>query len=57
VYTIANQLLSPNTELWLYDKYDFPDLLNYTRFLEVMPKALAPLTGYFTNIKGEPTGS
>jgi hypothetical protein len=57
VYTIANELLSPNTELWLYDKYDFPDLLNYTRFLEVMPKALAPLTGYFTNIKGEPTGS
>jgi hypothetical protein len=37
-------------------KYDFPDSLSYTRFLEVMPNALAPLTRYFTNIEGEPTG-
>ena len=34
----------------------FPDLLSYTRFLEVMPKALVPLTSYFTTLKGEPTG-
>ena len=35
---------------------DFPELLSYTRFLEVMPAALVPLCAYFTHIKGKPTG-
>lgn len=35
---------------------DFPTLLSYTRFLEVMPSALVPLCAYFTHIKGKPTG-
>ncbi|MDQ7072674.1 MAG: transposase [Gammaproteobacteria bacterium] len=34
----------------------FPNLLSYTRFLAVMPKALTPLCAYFTHIKGKPTG-
>ncbi|ORU95050.1 MAG: transposase [Cycloclasticus sp. symbiont of Bathymodiolus heckerae] len=34
----------------------FPELLSYTRFLAVMPKALTPLCAYFTHIKGKPTG-
>ncbi len=34
----------------------FPTLLSYTRFLEVMPKAIVPLASYFTTLKGEPTG-
>jgi hypothetical protein len=34
----------------------YPNLLSYTRFLEVMPKALVPLSSYFTTLKGESTG-
>lgn len=34
----------------------FPNLLSYTRFLEVMPKAIIPLSSYFTTLKGQPTG-
>jgi len=34
----------------------FPELLSYTRFLAVMPKALTSLCAYFTHIKGKPTG-
>jgi len=34
----------------------FPDLLSYTRFLAVMPRALIPLCAYFTQLKGQPTG-
>ncbi len=35
----------------------FPDLLSYTRFLEVTPMALVPLLcGYFAHLKGKPTG-
>jgi len=34
----------------------FPSLLSYTRFLEVMPRVLVPLCGYFTHRKGKPTG-
>lgn len=37
-------------------KSEFPALLSYTGFLEVMPKALTPLSAYFTYIKGKPTG-
>lgn len=37
-------------------KSAFPDLLSYTRFLEVMPTVLVPLCGYFTHLKGKPTG-
>ena len=37
-------------------KSAFPALLSYTRFLEVMPTVLVPLCGYFTHLKGEPTG-
>lgn len=35
---------------------DFPQLLSYTRFLEVMPSVLVPLCAYFTHLKGKPTG-
>lgn len=34
----------------------FPNLLSYTRFLEVMPRAIIPLSSYFSTLKGEPTG-
>ena len=34
----------------------FPLLLSYTRFLEIMPKAIIPLSSYFSTLKGEPTG-
>lgn len=34
----------------------FPDLLSYTRFLEVMPSVLVPLCSYFVYLKGRPTG-
>ncbi|ENM5918451.1 hypothetical protein CW613_002578 [Vibrio mimicus] len=38
-----------------YHKNEFPTLLSYTRFLEVMPSVLAPLSSFFTHLKGEPT--
>ena len=34
----------------------FPNLLSYTRFLEMMPKAIVPLSSYFSTLKGESTG-
>lgn len=34
-------------------KDQFPNLLSYTRFLEVMPTALVPLCSYFATIKGK----
>ena len=34
----------------------FPNLLSYTRFLEVMPSVLVPLSAYFSFLKGKPTG-
>jgi hypothetical protein len=34
----------------------FPTLLSYTRFLEVMPNAIVPLSSYFSTLKGEATG-
>jgi len=34
----------------------FPTLLSYTRFLEVMPRIIVPLSSYFSTLKGEPTG-
>lgn len=37
-------------------KSEFPNLLSYTRFLEVMPTALVPLCSYFASLKSEPTG-
>lgn len=37
-------------------KSAFPNLLSYTRFLEVMPTALVPLCSYFASLKSEPTG-
>ena len=39
-----------------YWQRDFPNLLSYTRFLEIMPRALTPLCAYFSYIKGQPTG-
>lgn len=39
-----------------YHLQDFPNLLSYTRFLEVMPSVLVPLSAYFTRLKGQPTG-
>lgn len=35
---------------------EFPNLLSYTRFIEVMPKALVPICSYFSTLKGKPTG-
>ena len=40
-----------------FNKHHFPELLSYTRFLAVMPKALTPLCAYFTHIKGKPIQS
>ena len=37
-------------------KEHFPNLLSYTRFLEVMPTALVPLCSYFSTVKGKPSG-
>ncbi|NRA71106.1 MAG: IS982 family transposase [Gammaproteobacteria bacterium] len=37
-------------------KDQFPNLLSYTKFLEVMPTALVPLCSYFATIKGKPSG-
>lgn len=34
---------------------EFPKLLSYTHFLEVMPFVLVPLCAYFTHFKGQPT--
>lgn len=34
----------------------FPTLLSYTRFLEVMPQAIVPLSSYFNLLKGDATG-
>lgn len=39
-----------------YYKNDVPTLLSYTRFLEVMPSVLIPLSSFFIHVKGEPTG-
>ena len=33
----------------------FPNLLSYTRFLELMPTVLVPLCSYFSSLKGKPT--
>jgi hypothetical protein len=33
-----------------------PEMLSYTRFLEVMPSVLVPLCSYFAYLKGKPTG-
>ncbi|CDH26769.1 transposase (fragment) [Xenorhabdus bovienii str. kraussei Becker Underwood] len=40
----------------LYHRKAFPTLLSYTRFLEVMPMVLIPLSSFFTHLKGMPTG-
>lgn len=37
-------------------KSEFPTLLSYTRFIEVMPSTLVPLCSYFSSLKSEPTG-
>ena len=37
-------------------KPEFPNLLSYTRFIEVMPSAMVPLCSYFSSLKSEPTG-
>ena len=39
-----------------YHMQDFPQLLSYTRFLEMMPSVLDPLCAYFTQLKATPTG-
>ena len=35
---------------------DFPELLSYTRFLAIMPRAVVPMCAYFSTLKGKPTG-
>lgn len=40
----------------IFYKNAFPDLLSYTRFLEVMPRVIVPMCAYFTSLKGKPTG-
>ena len=37
-------------------KSDFPNLLSYTRFLEVMPSTVIPMCSYFSSLKSAPTG-
>ncbi|MCG8523756.1 MAG: IS982 family transposase [Pseudomonadales bacterium] len=37
-------------------KQEFPQLLSYTRFLEVMPSVLVPLCSYLVHCQGKPTG-
>jgi hypothetical protein len=37
-------------------KKAFPELLSYTRFLEVMPSMIVPMCAYFSSLKGKPTG-
>nr|WP_138581501.1 transposase [Pseudoalteromonas sp. S2755] len=34
-----------------FHKKDFPTLLSYTRFLELMPRAVSPLSSYFKTLK------
>lgn len=36
-------------------KKDFPTLLSYTCFLEVIPTVLVPLSSFFTHVKGQIT--
>ncbi|BBR38376.1 transposase [Aeromonas veronii] len=43
-------------QLRRYHMQDFPQLLSYTRFLEMMPSVLVPLCAYFTQLKATPTG-
>lgn len=40
----------------LYLRGEFPKLLSYTRFLEVMANVLVPLCSYLTHCQGKPTG-
>ena len=40
----------------LFYKQDFPNLLSYTRFIEVMPSVIGPMCAYFSSLKGKPTG-
>ena len=35
---------------------EFPSLLSYTRFLQVMPRAIIQLYSYLSTLKGESTG-
>ena len=37
-------------------KSDFPKLLSYTRFLEVLPSLIVPMCAYFTSLKGKLAG-
>lgn len=37
-------------------KSDFPKLLSYTRFLEVLTSLIVPMCAYFTSLKGKPAG-
>jgi hypothetical protein len=37
-------------------RHDFPNLLSYNRFIEMMPTVLVPLSAYFAHIKTAPTG-
>lgn len=39
-----------------YHRKEFPGLVSYTRFVELMPEALAGLCGYLNTRKGECTG-
>lgn len=39
-----------------YHQKDFPTLLSYTRFLDMIPSVLIPLSAYFTHMKGQSTG-
>lgn len=39
-----------------YLKSYFPDLLSYSRFVEIQPSVIIPLSGYLTTLFGQPTG-
>ncbi len=37
-------------------KKDFPNLISYNRFIQLMPRIIVPLIGYLESIRGEVTG-
>ncbi|HBE20848.1 MAG TPA: IS982 family transposase [Cyanobacteria bacterium UBA11367] len=44
------------TKIFQYHQNDFPNLVSYSRFVELMPSSLIPLTYYLNSRKGKKTG-
>ena len=51
--TLKNYYL---TKIFQYHQNDFPNLVSYNRFVELMSSSLIPLTYYLNSRKGEKTG-